>query len=112
MKKHNENIAFVLPKEGGNIWTDFLSVLSSSPRKAEAKQFTNFLNEPEIAARQAMYVHYATRNLAAQKLLPQDFKDNPIIYPSQESLENSEAYLRLPARAQKNRAAIFSRIVY
>ncbi len=59
-----------------------------------------------------MYVHYATPNLAAQKLLPQDFKDNPIIYPSQESLENSEAYLRLPARAQKNRAAIFSRIVY
>src|SRR5690554_81188 len=112
LKKHNENIAFVLPKEGGNIWTDFLSVLSSSPRKAEAKQFINFLNEPEIAARQAMYVHYATPNLAAQKLLPQDFKDNPIIYPSQESLKNSEAYLRLPARAQKNRAAIFSRIVY
>lgn len=112
LNKHNENIAFVLPKEGGNIWTDFLSVLSSSPRKAEAKQFINFLNEPEIAARQAMYVHYATPNLAAQKLLPQDFKDNPIIYPSEESLQNSEAYLRLPARAQKNRAAIFSRIVY
>ena len=112
LKKHNENITFVLPKEGSNIWTDFLSVLSASSKKAEAKQFINFLNEPEIAARQAMYVHYATPNLAAQKLLPQDFKDNPITYPSKESLINSETYLHLPARAQKNRAAIFSRIVY
>ena len=112
LKKYNENITFFLPIEGSNIWIDYLSILSSSPRKKEAKQFINFLNEPEIAAQQALYVHYATPNLAAQKLLPQDFKDNPIIYPNEVSLKNSEVYLRLPARAQKKRAAIFSRIVH
>jgi spermidine/putrescine transport system substrate-binding protein len=112
LQQYNDNIAFVLPKEGGNIWTDYLSVLSASPRKAEAKRFINFLNEPEIAARLAQYVYYATPNLAAEALLPMDFRNDPVIYPSGEVLENSEAYRRLPPRAHKKRAAIFSRIVY
>lgn len=89
-----------------------MSVLSTSSKKAEAKQLINFLNEPKIAARLAQYVYYATPNRAAEKLLPQDFKDDPVIYPNGEALEKSEIYSRLPPRAQKKRAAIFSRTVY
>ena len=112
LQEYSDNIAFVLPKEGGNIWADYMGVLSSSTRKADAKSFINFLNEPEIATRLAQYAYYATANLAAEALLPEDFKENPVIYPNGEALENSEAYRRLPPRAHKNRAAIFSRIVY
>lgn len=112
LQEHNENIAFILPDEGGNIWIDYLSVLSASSYKDEAKQFINFINEPQIAAQLALYVYYASPNRAAEKLLPAEFLDNPIIYPNKAALEKSEAYQRLPARAQKNRAAIFSRIVY
>ncbi|WP_417519145.1 polyamine ABC transporter substrate-binding protein [Marinobacter sp.] len=112
LQDYSDNIAFVLPEEGSNIWTDYLSVLSASSNKADAKRFINFLNEPEIAAQLAQYVHYATPNQAAEALLPASFIEDPVIYPSAEALENSEAYQRLPPRAQKNRAAIFSRIVY
>ena len=112
LQEHSDNIVFVLPKEGGNIWVDYMSVLSSSKRKAEAKLFINFLNEPEIATQLAQYVYYAPANLAAEAMLPADFKDNPIIYPYGKALKNSEAYSRLPPRAHKNRAAIFSRIVF
>ena len=77
-----------------------------------AKMFIDFLNEPKIAARLAQYVYYATPNRAAEELLPEDFRNDPVIYPSGRALENSETYSRLPPRAQKNRAAIFSRIVY
>lgn len=112
LQEYNDDIVFVFPKEGGNIWTDYLSVLSTSPRKADAKRFINFLNEPQIAARLAQYVYYATPNKAAEALLSEDFRTDPVIYPSEEVLENAEAYQRLPPRAQKNRAAIFSRIVY
>ncbi|RBW51816.1 spermidine/putrescine ABC transporter substrate-binding protein [Marinobacter sp. F3R11] len=111
LQQHSDNIAFVLPKEGGNIWTDYLSVLSASPRKADAKRFINFLNEPEIAARLAQFTHYATPNLSAEALLPAEFRNDPVIYPTGEALENSEAYGRLPPRAQKRQAAIVSRLV-
>lgn len=112
LKKHDKRITFVLPQEGSNIWVDYLSVLSSSPNKAEAKQFINFLNEPQIAAQLAQYVNYASPNQAAEKLLPKAFRDNPIIYPNAQALENSEAYQRLNPNAQKKRTVIFSRIIY
>lgn len=111
LQEHNDNIAFVLPKEGGNIWVDYLSVLRASPRKASAKKFIDFLNEPEIAARLAQYVYYATPNLAAEALLPADFRADPVIYPSGMALDNSEFYRPLTPRAQKHRASIFSYLV-
>ncbi|MGB5450697.1 MAG: spermidine/putrescine ABC transporter substrate-binding protein [Sedimenticolaceae bacterium] len=111
VQEHDENIAYVLPEEGGNIWVDYLCVLRESSNKAAAKQFIDFINEPEIAARLAQHVYYATPNQAAEKLLPEDFKSDPVIYPSGQALEKSEPYTILPPRAQKRRSAIFSRIV-
>ncbi|MDO6443383.1 spermidine/putrescine ABC transporter substrate-binding protein [Marinobacter sp. 2_MG-2023] len=111
VQEYHDEIAFVLPKEGSSIWVDYLSVLSASANKAAAKQFINFLNEPEIAAQLAQFVCFATPNLAAEALLPEDFRNDPVIYPSEEALENSETYRRLPARTEKLRATIFSRLV-
>jgi spermidine/putrescine transport system substrate-binding protein len=111
LQQYHDDIAFVLPKEGGNIWVDYVSVLSGSVNKAAAKQFINFLNEPEIAARLAQFVYFATPNLAAEALLPAELKGDPVIYPSGKSLEKSETNHRLPARTQKIRAVIFSRLV-
>ena len=111
LQKHHDQIAFALPKEGSNIWIDYISVLSTSNHKAEAKQFINFLNEPEIAARLAQFVHSATPNIDAEALLPAEFKNDPAIYPSKEALAKSETYNRQPAQTQKNRAAFISRLV-
>ncbi|MCW9078035.1 MAG: extracellular solute-binding protein, partial [Gammaproteobacteria bacterium] len=102
---------YVLPEEGGNIWVDYLCVLRESSNKDAAKQFIDFLNEPEIAARLAQYVYYASPNQAAEKLLPEDFTNDPVIYPSGAALEKSEPYKRLPPRVQKRRSGIMSRIV-
>lgn len=112
VQEYDEDVVFVLPKEGSNIWVDYLSILSASMEKAAAKKFIDFLNEPEIAARLAQYLYYATPNRAAEEFLPAAFKSDPVIYPSEKALEKSETYCHLPARTQKNRAAIFSRLVY
>ena len=111
LQEHDENIVYVLPREGGNIWVDYLCILRESVNKAAAKQFIDFLNEPEIAARLAQYVYYATPNLAAEKLLPAEYLSDPVIYPSGAALEKSEPYRPLPPRVAKRRSAIFSRIV-
>ena len=111
VQEHNEDITYVLPREGGNIWIDYLCIMRESVNKSAAKQFIDFLNEPEIAARLAQYVYYATPNQAAQKLLPAEFLSDPVIYPSGQALKNSEPYRPLSPRAAKRRSAIFSRIV-
>ncbi len=111
VQKHHSEIAFVLPEEGSNIWVDYISILSSSSNKAGAKQFLNFLNEPKIAAHLAEFLYSATPNLAAEALLPAEFKNNVAIYPTHAALQKSEIHQRLPAQSQKIRAAILSRLV-
>lgn len=111
VQKHHDQIDFIIPKEGSNIWIDYLCILSASTNKAAAKQFINFLNEPKIAAQLAEFVYSATPNLSAEAFLSSEFKNNLVIYPSEETLEKMEINQRLPAKSQKLRAAIFSRIV-
>jgi len=73
-KPGNPNIAFVIPKEGGTIWQDNLTVLKESPNKYTAFVFINFLLRPDIAARNADYVLYLTPNKAAEALLSEKTK--------------------------------------
>lgn len=74
-KPGNPNIAFVVPKEGGTIWMDNMSIVNDSPNKDMAHTFINFMLRPEIAARNADYVLYITPNKAAEALLAQETKD-------------------------------------
>jgi spermidine/putrescine transport system substrate-binding protein len=107
----NEHIRFTVPEEGGNLWCDYLAVLADSPRKALAYRFINYLNEPEVAARNAAFVYYATPNQAAEKFLPAEYFANPVIYPDAGVLAKSEIYTDGNPRSMKRRNEIFSRVV-
>lgn len=91
-------IEYVLPEEGGAIWADFICLSDKASNPELAHQFINFINQPEQAATNATYIYSATPNLAAEKLLPADFLNDPTIYPDQALVANSETYKRLPPR--------------
>lgn len=111
LKEYNDQIQYTVPREGGNIWADYLVVLQGSKNKDIAYTFIDFLNQPEHAAQLAQFVYYATPNKAAEKLLPSKFLENPVIYPSEEVLSRSEAYKPLPPRSIKTRNTNFSRVM-
>jgi spermidine/putrescine transport system substrate-binding protein len=111
LQEYHENIDYVVPAEGGNIWVDYLVVLKGSQNKDLAHAFINFINEPENARQLAEFVYYATPNKAAEKLLPDEFLEDPVIYPSQAVLDKSEFYKPLPPRVMKQRNNAFSRVV-
>jgi len=110
LQEHNENIEYVLPKEGGNIWIDYILVSNNSKNKKLAYRFLNFLNTPKIAKKNAEFVYYATPNKAAKKLLDKDFLNNTVIYPSTNALSKSEIYTPLRPRSNRFRNQIFSNI--
>jgi spermidine/putrescine transport system substrate-binding protein len=107
----NENIVYVLPSEGGNIWVDYFTISSSSRNPELAAAFINFINQPAIAAANTEELFLATPNTAAKKLLSKDILNNSVIYPDQALLEKSELYKELPPAATRTRASIFARIV-
>ena len=112
LQEHDENIVYVLPEEGGNIWVDYLAVTQGSNKKELAMQFINFLNEPEVAARVAEFVYYATPNKAAEQYLPKEYFEDPIIYPSEEQLSRSEFHRPLAPRAQRLTNELVAGLIY
>ncbi len=111
VQEFNDEIDYVVPEEGGLLWVDYMVVLKSSNNKKLAFQFINFLNQPKNAAQLAEYVYYATPNKAAEKYLPQEFKDDSIIYPNKSVISKSEFLKPLSARAIKKRNAMATRVM-
>jgi len=108
--EHNNNITYVIPDEGTNIWVDYLVVSKNSTKKKLAMNFINFLNEPINAAKLAQYVYYASPNHTAEKYLPKDFLADPVIYPDETRLKKSEFYRELSPRIQKKYNTILPHI--
>lgn len=111
VKDNFDQVEYVVPKEGGNIWVDYWVVLKSSRNKEWAWKFLDFLNEPKIAARASEYIFYASPNTAAEQYLPVEFLKNPLIYPDEQSLKNSEFYQELPPRIEKKINQIYTNVV-
>jgi len=111
VQEHNENIRYVVPEEGGNLWVDYIAILQSSPRKDLAAKFIDFLNRPAIAARNAEFVYYATPNMAARPYLSQEYFANDVIHPSESVMSRSETYREFAPRTQKAVNSAFARLV-
>lgn len=110
VQEHNENITYVVPKEGTLLWVDYLGILEGSQKKELAEAFINFMNEPKAAARQAEFVYYPSPNKAAEALLPAEFLADEIIYPPEAVLDRSSFYKAVPAVFWKRYATIYSEV--
>ena len=104
-------VVYVVPAEGTSLWIDFLAVAAQSTRKADAFALLDFLNQPDVAARNARHVNFASPNKAAQAVLPPAFLGNPTIYPPASVLEHAEFEQELPPRAQKRVNELVARVL-
>lgn len=75
------NIAYAIPKEGGQVGFDMLAVPDDAPNQENAWKFINFILEPEIVADITNYVFYANPNTAATQFVAEDVANDPGIYP-------------------------------
>lgn len=86
----DKNIAYVIPKEGGTIYVDSLSIPRNAPNRELALQFINFVLESQVAATISNETGYATANFAARAFIKPELLSNEAVYPSTEILEKCE----------------------
>lgn len=86
----DDDLDFIVPKEGTMVWQDCLAIPVGAPHPDNAHAFINFLLDAEVAADTARSIRYATPNAAAREFLSQDYLENPVIFPPGEVLEKSE----------------------
>ena len=96
MIDNNENLNFVIPPKGANLFVDALCIPDNAQNVQAAELYINFLCEGEVALANIEYINYASPNNAAINIMSEETKNNKIIYPSSEILDNCEVYITLP----------------
>ncbi|MDX1736617.1 MAG: extracellular solute-binding protein [Alphaproteobacteria bacterium] len=89
----DDDIGYVVPKEGGLLWQDCLCIPKGAPHPENAHKFINYILDADAGAAIADYIYYATPNKAARALLPAEYSENPAIFPTDEEVAASEASL-------------------
>jgi len=80
----NENIKYVIPSEGAEIWVDSMTLLTDAPNPDLAHKFMNYILDAEIGGQLTNWVYYPSPNEAAKEFIDQEILDDPVIYLSQE----------------------------
>lgn len=88
----NPAIRYIVPDDGGAIWTDNFAIPKTVGNKAGAYAFINFMLRPENAAQNAAYVGYATPSEAAKDSLPSELTQDKAFYPEPSAMELMEHY--------------------
>lgn len=94
-KVEEAKIDYVLPKEGGCIWTDSLVIPASAPHKRAAHAFMDFILRPEIAASISDFTGYGTPVAPAMTQMK-----NPVPYPTDDERKRLEYQKDLGQAAQ------------
>jgi spermidine/putrescine transport system substrate-binding protein len=67
-----KNLKFVVPSQGGVLWTDNLVLLKSAKNPVSSMMLMDFYYQPKVAAQLAEYINYITPVPAAQAVIQRD----------------------------------------
>jgi putrescine transport system substrate-binding protein len=75
-------LAYVIPREGSQVWFDVFVVPKGAPNPRAAYAFLEYMLRPEVIARASDFTKYANANAAATPLVETSVRDNPNVYPT------------------------------
>lgn len=92
----NDNLEYVVPKEGANFWLDSWAISKNANDKESAEAFINFLSEKENALKIAEEIGYTTPHKLAMEEQPEEVRNNKGAYMPKEVMDKCEVYKYLP----------------
>jgi spermidine/putrescine transport system substrate-binding protein len=115
------SLQFVIPKEGGVLWTDNMCIPKYASHPVDAMTYMDFVYQPEIAAMLTESINYVTPVPACQPLIQADANkltgadkasllqvaSSPLVFPSQSDYSKLHRYRVLSAAEEKVWDSIF-----
>lgn len=84
------DIGFVVPVEGSLLNADTLAIPRGAPRVDLAHQFINYLLDADAGRHIAETILYPTPNAAAKAKMPENYRNDPMIFPTGPGMDGSE----------------------
>lgn len=88
----NPDLAYVVPKEGSNIWVDGMVIPKAAKNKANAEKFIDFMSRPDIAKLNCEEIWYSSPNTGAIELMGDAYKNNLTMNPTQDIIDRCEFF--------------------
>ena len=104
LKADNPDLDFVIPEQGGVLWSDNMMIPQGARTPYGAEQFMNYVYDPEVAARLAEYINYVTPVDGVKQVLEakdEQLSQNELIFPSRETLERLSTYPNLSVEEEQ-----------
>lgn len=103
--------AFVMPVEGGMVWTDNIMMPKGAVNKYTAELMINFVYDPRVAAQIANYIYYVSpvEGAAAEiaKLDPAA-AENPLLFPPADWLARLHNFQALPPEIEAHMNELYA----
>ena len=101
-REYNENLEYVVPKEGSDIWVDSWAIPKGGKNYEGAVKFLDFLCRDDAAMTNFEYVYYSTPNEAVLSQIDEEEKeDDNAIFPDDEVMERCEIFNYLGVEAEE-----------
>ena len=101
-------IHYALGKEGGEIWSDFYTIPTSAPNREGAYALLNYLLDPQVNAKEAMFHGYPVPDARVEALMSDEMRNDPILHPAADLLSALE-FGAAVTLTDPNRAEIMAR---
>ena len=99
-QRENPNLAYVIPKEGTNVWIDSWVIPKNAENKENAEKFIDFMCRGDIALMNFEFITYSTPNTAARELIEDDdIRNSEIAFPDLSQYNNLETFSYLGEEA-------------
>ncbi len=109
--EQNEDLRFVVPKSGTNLFIDAICIPTCAKQKEAAEMYINFLCEPDIAFANIDYICYSTPHSAAFDMLDEETREDPVSYPDEEFIaEKTEIFVNLSDEANREMQELWTKM--
>jgi spermidine/putrescine transport system substrate-binding protein len=114
LKADNPNIEFVQPEEGFLLWSDNMQIPVGAPSAFTAQRMMDFVYRPEVQVGITEWVNYVCPVKGVQELIERrdpELAQSELIFPSDESLENSTDLRPLHPEEEREVEDAFQRVL-
>jgi len=106
-----DNLRFIVPEEGGLLWTDSLCIPIGAAHPVDAITLMDFFYRPDVAAMLTGWIQNVSPVPDGQKLLRQEgmanVANNPLVFPTTEMYQRLHGYRVLDPQEQEQWDKLF-----
>ena len=107
--EENEDLDFVVPKSGTNLFIDAMCIPVGAKQKEAAEMYINFMCEPDIAYANIDYICYSTPHSAAYEMLDEETQQSTVSYPDDDYIAaNTTVFVNLSDEASREMQTLWT----